>query len=132
VGAFLALHGAEVHKRRSIDTLYVMKDCKPERRTLLKQLLTPFAAAHEPLGDDEFYLRSLAVDEGQRGRGFARALLQRFLDDGAAAGYRRFRLEVAADNRPALALYQRMGFTTFREAEIAGFGWSTCLMRLEK
>jgi ribosomal protein S18 acetylase RimI-like enzyme len=55
-------------------------------------------------------LVSLAVDPDDRRHGIAAAMLQRTLRALAALGYASARLWVTAANRPARALYERMGF----------------------
>lgn len=62
------------------------------------------------LAADEAEILTLAVTPGQRRRGVARQLLIRTQATLAAAGARMVFLEVAADNGPALALYQAAGF----------------------
>jgi ribosomal-protein-alanine N-acetyltransferase len=59
---------------------------------------------------DEAEILSIAVDRGARGRGLGYRLLQRNLQRLVALGVRSVFLEVDANNRPALALYRRMGF----------------------
>jgi ribosomal-protein-alanine N-acetyltransferase len=66
-------------------------------------ILTRFAA-------DEAEILSVAVDKGARGRGLGRQLLRRNLQRLAGLGVHAVFLEVGADNAPALALYDRMGF----------------------
>lgn len=56
-------------------------------------------------------LYSIAVDAGDRGKGAARALLQRAIDDAHDRGCALLRLETRADNRAAQALFLRLGFT---------------------
>lgn len=59
---------------------------------------------------DELHLNSVAVDETCRRQGVARALLQHVLSDAHRAGVTAATLEVRGSNRPALALYQSLGF----------------------
>ena len=56
---------------------------------------------------EECEILTLGVLQRRRRRGVARLLLERLL---AAAASRPILLEVAQDNRPALALYEGMGF----------------------
>jgi ribosomal-protein-alanine N-acetyltransferase len=53
---------------------------------------------------------TIAVDPAVRGRGVGRALVRAALDRAPAAGATAVFLEVAVDNTPALALYERAGF----------------------
>jgi ribosomal-protein-alanine N-acetyltransferase len=59
---------------------------------------------------DELHINSFAVDPAWRRRGFARRLLRRVLDEGAAAGARSATLEVRNSNVPARKLYEGLGF----------------------
>ena len=58
----------------------------------------------------EAEILTLGVAPVARRRGVATALLRGMIDAGAAAGAACLLLEVAVDNRPALALYRRYGF----------------------
>lgn len=60
---------------------------------------------------DEISILNVAVDPAQRGRGRGRALLRGLLDIARRYGVRRLLLEVRRSNVPAIALYQRVGFT---------------------
>lgn len=59
---------------------------------------------------DEAELLSIAVDPAGRGQGLGSALLARLDAEAARQGAQRLFLEVAAGNKPALALYRRAGF----------------------
>lgn len=60
---------------------------------------------------EEVELLTLLVDPGARGRGIGRALLTAFDAEAGSRGAREAFLEVAADNSPARALYDRTGWT---------------------
>lgn len=60
---------------------------------------------------DEASLLSIAVHPDHRGRGVAGVLLDHMLQEARRAGCLRAILEVRRSNQPALALYQRRGFT---------------------
>jgi ribosomal protein S18 acetylase RimI-like enzyme len=60
--------------------------------------------------EDECVLVGMWVDPSARGRGVGERLVQTVLDAAARQGLRRVVLEVAHENAPALALYERMGF----------------------
>jgi GNAT superfamily N-acetyltransferase len=55
-------------------------------------------------------IKRMYVDPPFRGRGIARALLERLIADGRAAGYRRLQLETAIWMVEAHALYRGCGF----------------------
>ncbi len=59
---------------------------------------------------DEAEILTVAIAPEARGRGHARALLLRHLDELARAGVRLVHLEVEEGNAPAIALYRRLGF----------------------
>ena len=59
---------------------------------------------------DEAEILTLAVDPAHRRAGHAAALLDAAKQDLAKTDVSRLFLEVAADNLPAIALYERLGF----------------------
>lgn len=61
-------------------------------------------------GVDEAELLRLAVSDGERRRGVGRALVHAGLDRLRAARFSSCFLEVRPDNRPAIALYESLGF----------------------
>lgn len=56
-----------------------------------------------------YFLSYICVDAGMQRRGVATALISHFID--VAEGLARLDLEVLDHNEPALAMYERMGFT---------------------
>jgi ribosomal protein S18 acetylase RimI-like enzyme len=56
---------------------------------------------------------SLFVHPEHRRRGIARMMLERLLSQAAEGGLRSVRLEVVADNRGAIALYEVLGFIPY-------------------
>lgn len=60
---------------------------------------------------DEAELLTIATHPAHRRRGLARALMAAWTRRAAQCGAGRAFLEVAADNAPAIALYQATGFT---------------------
>ena len=59
---------------------------------------------------DELHINTLAVAPAWRRRGLATTLLRHVFAEASARGVQRATLEVRASNRPALALYERLGF----------------------
>lgn len=84
-------------------------------RALLARAVVGFVLAR--WAADEAEILSIAVDKAARGRGLGRALLHRNLQRLAGLGVRTVFLEVGADNGPALALYERMGFAEVGKRE---------------
>lgn len=60
---------------------------------------------------DEAELLTLAVDPGQRRRGLGKAILSLAIQRARTRGAVQFFLEVAADNAPAIALYEGTDFS---------------------
>jgi ribosomal protein S18 acetylase RimI-like enzyme len=56
------------------------------------------------------YVPVLAVDPGHRRRGIATRLLREVIEEAERAGGRGVALDVVADNRAAIALYESLGF----------------------
>ena len=63
------------------------------------------------LAPGEAQLLNLSVVPDARREGLGRALLAQFLDDARRLGAEQVFLEVRAGNAPAIALYERAGFT---------------------
>jgi len=55
-------------------------------------------------------IQTIAVSQSHQGRGLGRALLVDLMDEAQRRGVRELLLEVRADNEPAIALYQSLGF----------------------
>jgi ribosomal protein S18 acetylase RimI-like enzyme len=64
------------------------------------------------LVDDWAGLYCLAVDQRFRRQGLALAVIRGLLQEATTVGIRRVFLQVVADNEPARALYERLGFRT--------------------
>jgi ribosomal-protein-alanine N-acetyltransferase len=59
---------------------------------------------------DEAFVQTIAVARSAQGQGLGARLLQALLDEATRRGQRRVMLEVRADNRRAISLYERFGF----------------------
>lgn len=55
-------------------------------------------------------IASIAVRKNLRRTGIGEKLLRRLMEDGYRAGVERFSLEVRVSNRPAIALYEKLGY----------------------
>jgi [ribosomal protein S18]-alanine N-acetyltransferase len=60
---------------------------------------------------DELHINTIAVDPAVRRRGLASELMRHVITDAAQAGASRATLEVRCSNAPAIALYERLGFS---------------------
>lgn len=88
-----------------------------DRGTFLPQASAVLSIAGSPagfyLGTDstgELYLSDIGVLPEFRGRGFGSVLMARFLCAGQSLGYRSSILMVAAENVPAIRLYEKFGY----------------------
>lgn len=60
------------------------------------------------------HIVSLAVDKGQRRQGIGRALVEEVMRRMKATGLKECFLEVRVTNEPAIKLYEKLGFRTYR------------------
>ncbi|WP_370247252.1 GNAT family N-acetyltransferase [Nocardioides sp.] len=70
------------------------------------------ASGRGGLAEDWLVVGGLHVAPAERRRGLARAILAELVDWAGAAGAHTVHLQVRADNDPAVALYERLGFRT--------------------
>jgi ribosomal protein S18 acetylase RimI-like enzyme len=110
VGGFLALSAADLLRCRKSDTIALMRDIAPEKRAAALERLNTSRGLFAPPEEGEFYLSKMGVLAGERGKGLGRHLVEAFMETGRRAGFRQFRLDVWADNHPAVHLYRSMGF----------------------
>lgn len=82
-------------------------------------------------GDDTAHLSLLAVHPAQRHQGSGARLVDWLEHSARIAGITRVRLEARADNRSAIAFYQRLGFT--QSGRVSGYyEGAVDAVRLEK
>ncbi|MBD3292413.1 MAG: GNAT family N-acetyltransferase [Armatimonadia bacterium] len=122
VGGFLALGGAELRAARKADTLAALSDTTPEEAVVRKERMEATGDLFVTVADDEFYLSKMGVAREHRGAGLGRRLLAAYLEAGRQGGFAKFRLDVWAENRAAIRLYESNGFrvATRSVAEEAG------------
>jgi ribosomal-protein-alanine N-acetyltransferase len=104
------LHGASFHRGWGEGEFETMLT---ERNTLVHRLrrgrkVIGFAVSR--MAADEAEILSIAIDEGQRGRGLSRNLLLTHLGHLAGRGVHSIFLEVEENNQPARRLYEWAGF----------------------
>jgi ribosomal protein S18 acetylase RimI-like enzyme len=81
------------------------------RPRVLGQLLASIQTASAPLSTGAIELTYLGVDPSARGQGLGREVLHAFLQAAREAQYHSAVLSVEAENKEAIALYTRAGFT---------------------
>lgn len=59
-------------------------------------------------GDGE--ITNVVIQEAFRGNGYSSIMLSRLLEEGRKLGANEFTLEVRASNKPAIGLYEKLGF----------------------
>jgi ribosomal protein S18 acetylase RimI-like enzyme len=68
------------------------------------------------IADGDFYVRALAVEPACRSEGIGTLLLESVEDTARAVGASRLALDVAAKNRDARRLYERLGMTVLAQS----------------
>ena len=112
-GGIISLSPTELTACRKADMMALLQQAdRLGGRAALFERLRAVRNLFPPLGEDVFYLSKLWVSPHFRGRGYGRRLFEAQLDHGRSAGFRCFRLDVASDNSPAIALYASAGFET--------------------
>jgi ribosomal protein S18 acetylase RimI-like enzyme len=131
VGGFIALGGADLQACRQADTLAALQAAGRDGRSRLGERIRVGRHLFAGVAADEFYLSRLGVAIAFRRAGHGARILQKYLGAGVARGFRRFRLDVSAENRPAVELYRAFGFQVLREASDDRAGMAYLNMALE-
>ena len=121
-GMFIGVHGRDIARRRRADLLAVIQQTPPEARDLLKAKFESMSDLTAPVAENDYYIRTLAVDRAHRGRGLGRRLLDRAVADAQELGCHAVCLDVDADNEVARALYASAGFTSTYEGSAPALG----------
>jgi ribosomal protein S18 acetylase RimI-like enzyme len=98
--------------RRSLRAFILRRD-RPLLVAIAEKILAGYALVALRKGARAARLYSIAVEPRLGRQGLARALMAASENYAAAHGCDRLRLEVRADNAPAIALYERLGFRRF-------------------
>jgi ribosomal protein S18 acetylase RimI-like enzyme len=118
VGGFIALSGSELADCRKADAVATIQAVEREERgSVLAKLRSARGLFTTPLAN-EFYLSKMGVVPDLREAGHGATIVRQYLDVGVALGFRRFRLDVWAGNRPAVHLYEAAGFRVLRESSL--------------
>jgi ribosomal protein S18 acetylase RimI-like enzyme len=118
VGGFIALAGDELADCRRADAVAIIQTLPSEERDSVLARMRSARSLFTTLSAQEFYLSKIWVVPHHREAGHGATIVQRYLDLGAASGFRRFRLDVWAGNRPAIRLYEAAGFRMVRASSV--------------
>lgn len=130
VGGYIALPGREVQACRKADLLALMNYLRRNARESMIARMRQARSLFASVAENEFYLSRMGVASSARGRGVARRLVEMFLQQGRAAGFNQFRLDVAVDNERAIRLYRAAGFAVASDSGIAGTPIRYCAMAM--
>ena len=67
---------------------------------------------------DRGWIAGIGVAAPHRGKGLGEALMREVIDVAGTRGLRELWLEVLTPNKPAIALYEKLGFETVRDVEV--------------
>ena len=132
VGGFLAMDGAQLRRCRKADALAAFSQAEGKDREVLLARMAVVRTLFEPVPDDAFYLSKLGVVQERREAGLGRQLVQAYLEAGEAAGFQRFRLDVAEENPVATRLYEHFGFQVQERTSAAEAHMAYLAMALER
>jgi ribosomal protein S18 acetylase RimI-like enzyme len=109
-GGFIALNGWELRKARKADTIALLNAIETKDRPAFVQRLANVSDFFSPVDDDEYYLSKVVLTRQFRGKGLARMLVDRYIEEGVIHGHTRYRLDVHVDNEAAIRCYHAAGF----------------------
>ncbi len=104
-------YAAEQHACSSFDPLIEAAGRRNLRFRIARILLAPLLHILDSIGDRDFYLQAIAVDEKARGGGLGTLLLDSLERRARNSGASRLSLDVSARNRKAIRFYERRGMT---------------------
>jgi capsular exopolysaccharide synthesis family protein len=116
LGGFIALDGKELRACRVADTLAALAEAGPTGSGVQQAKIAAARTLFPAVADDQLYLSKLGVRREYRGQGLGRLLIDRFIERGRENGFETLRLDVAAGNRTAIELYERVGFEVVSES----------------
>jgi ribosomal protein S18 acetylase RimI-like enzyme len=132
-GCLLALDGAALARSRAAD-FAAFCDAIGGGAAAEEVIATVVQASRElfpPVAPDEMYISRVAIAAPHRSRGLGRALVGHALRTYRAAGARRFRLDVSADNPGAIRAYEAAGMRVRSTSSSATAGLTYCAMVAE-
>ena len=119
VGGYIAIEGAELPTCRISDAVASLSEAG-DGADALRARMEASRELLEAVSPDDFYLSKLGIVPGHREKGLGRLLLDRFIQEGRALGFDRFRLDVFARNDRAIELYRLAGFQVVSTGMVPG------------
>lgn len=107
---------AEDHRISSDEPLEAAAGWRRHRMAILERLAGRLVRFMDGIPAGDYYLHALATVPEQRGTGVGSRLFGAVEDRARAAGSRRLALDVAAKNRDARRLYERLGMSAEAES----------------
>ena len=131
-GCLLSMGGADLARCRAADFAAFCQDIGsgPEAEAIIEQVLVTSRTLFAPVPDDELYISRVAIDPERRGQGLGKALVQQAIALRSAEGFRKFRLDVSADNTAAIRAYEAVGLRIAGRVSDPGSGLEYCSMTL--
>jgi ribosomal protein S18 acetylase RimI-like enzyme len=115
-GCLIGMSGAELARSRRADFAAFCREIGsgPEADAIIDEVVAASQVLFPSVPDDAFYISRVVVDPRRRGQGLGRQLVQGTIWQRRAEGFRRFRLDVSADNGAAIRAYQAIGMQVVR------------------
>lgn len=130
-GGFIALDGIALRRARKADAVALLSAVPASDRSGLARRLANASDLFSRVGDDEYYLSKMGLHPTYRGKGYARELLARYVDNGKASGHVRYRLDVSAGNVSAIRRYEEFGFQFASRAQTKDGALEYCSMTFQ-
>jgi GNAT superfamily N-acetyltransferase len=131
-GGIIGLGGAELKKARLADISSYWATLDAPSRGGLIEKLSQSINAFAPVADDEYYASKMGLARSFLGKGLAKVMLERCLEQGSALGYSKFRADVQTENQPSLRCCLGLGFEIFYTGQSADGALSYHALRCER
>lgn len=132
MGCLIALDGSELARSRAADFAAFCADlgAGDEAAAAIDHVVSVSRQLFVPVAEDELYISRVAIDETARGRGLGSHLVAHAIETHQSRGYRKFRLDVSADNAAAIRAYEGSGLKIIGKARSEDAGLEYCAMAL--
>jgi ribosomal protein S18 acetylase RimI-like enzyme len=132
IGCVIGMPGSQLARCRTADFAELCESLQshPDADEIVAQTIEVSRELFPEVEDDVFYISRVAVAPERRGQRLGRSLLGHAIEAQRARGVTRFRVDVSADNAPAIRLYESLGMrvtSCARNAEAELEYWSMTL-----